>query len=262
VELLGELRGAIQDGQIVLHYQPQAVAETGRVVGVEALARWQHPERGLLGPYEFLPAAERSAIMRPLTLAVLDQALARASAWRASGLNLAMSVNLAAPNLVDTDLCPAVEKLLERWDVEPGQLRLEITENTAMLDPARAMEVLAALKELGCEIALDDFGTGRASLAYLKELPVDELKIDRSFVMAMASSRDDAAIVRSTVDLGRRLGLRVVAEGVESAADWDELRVVGCHLIQGFHLARPMPADELTAWLAARETAPAGEVAA
>ena len=193
--------------------------------------------------------------MRPLTMRVLRLARDQASAWLRAGRPLAVSVNLAAANLLDARFPDEVAALLRGSDLPPELLRLEITEDTIMTDPVRVLDVLARLSELGLSFSLDDFGTGYSSLAYLKRLPVQELKIDRSFVMQMDADPDDAAIVRSTVGLARSLGLRVVAEGVESAAAWDALAGFGCHLAQGYLLARPLPAGELEAWLATREPA-------
>ena len=247
--LIGELRRAIDQGELTLHYQPQVEPETGRVGGVEALLRWQHPERGLVPPDEFIPLAERTGLIRPLTLWVLDAALRQCASWRRAGLDLWVSANLSAANLVDGDTPRQIEQLLRRWDVPPSLFRLEITETTAMADPARTHAVLARLDAMGVQLAIDDFGTGYSSLAYLKRLPVHELKIDRSFVSNMAHDPNDEVIVTSTIDLGHNLGLRVVAEGVEDQDTLDELVRRGCDLAQGYHFTRPLPPAELRAWL-------------
>jgi diguanylate cyclase (GGDEF)-like protein len=252
LRLLGELRGAIDEGQLVLHYQPKVALDRDQVIGVEALVRWDHPRRGLLPPSEFVPLAERTGMISHLTHWVLDTALAQCRAWRDSGVDLPVAVNLAAPNLVDAGLPDMVAGLLERWDVPGERLECEISEHTVMADPERALDVMERLRALGVRLSLDDYGTGRASLAYLKSLPLDEVKIDRSFVSGMASHADDAAIVRSTIELARNLGLGVVAEGVESEAILRDLADLSCDIAQGFFLSRPLPARELDAWMAAR----------
>ena len=216
LQLLGELRAAIGAGELVLHYQPKVDVATQRVIGVEALVRWQHPVHGLLGPVEFVPLAERTGAIGDLTRWVLDNALAQARVWRDAGLDLTMAVNLAAPNIADATLPDAVAELLERHGVPGDRLECEISEHTVMADPRRAMAILERLRALGVRLSLDDFGTGHSSLSYLKRLPLDEVKIDRSFVMGMTDDDNDAAIVRTTIDLARNLGLEVVAEGVES----------------------------------------------
>ncbi len=247
--LIGELRRAIDQGELTLHYQPQVEPDTGRVGGVEALLRWQHPERGLVPPDEFIPLAERTGLIQPLTLWVLDAALRQCASWRRAGLDLWVSANLSAANLVDGDTPREIERLLRRWGVPPALFRLEITETTAMADPARTGAVLSRLDAMGVQLAIDDFGTGYSSLAYLKRLPVHELKIDRSFVSNMANDPNDEVIVTSTIDLGHNLGLRVVAEGVEDQDTLDELVRRGCDLAQGYHFTRPLPPAELRAWL-------------
>jgi diguanylate cyclase (GGDEF)-like protein len=250
--LAAELQDAITNGSLTLHFQPKASLRTGAIVGVEALVRWQHPERGLLPPAEFVPLVERSGLGRMLTLEVIDQALRAERAWRAEGLELTVAVNTSAATLLDVRFPDDVAGLLQRWAAPAGVLGLELTEETIMTDPQRAQDVLARLSEIGVDLSLDDFGTGYSSLSMLKRLPVRELKIDRSFVMGILDDRGDAAIVRSTVDLARNLGLRVVAEGVESAEAWDLLARWGCDLAQGYHLSRPIPLGELLALLQAQ----------
>jgi len=247
--LLAELRRAIEQGELVLHYQPKASLEDGRVHSVEALVRWQHPERGLLPPVEFVQFAEHTGLMRPLTLYVLDRALEQCARWRSEGIVLGLAVNLSARDLCDVALPMEVAELLEKWHVEPCLLELEVTESTILADPLRARAVLTRLGELGVRIAIDDFGSGYTSLGYLKRLPIDVLKIDKSFVLGMAGDESDAVIVRSAIDLGHNLGLEVVAEGVESNAIWRNLAGLGCDVAQGFYLARPMPSDTLVGWL-------------
>jgi diguanylate cyclase (GGDEF)-like protein/PAS domain S-box-containing protein len=247
--LLGQLRRALAAGELVVHYQPKADVRSGRVVGVEALVRWQHPEYGLLGPGEFVPLAETTGLIRPLTSHVLEAALLQCRAWLDAGRELSVAVNLSTRCLLDLALPDQVTGLLEDAEVAPGGLLLEITESSIMTDPARALEILNRLHALGVQLAIDDFGTGYSSMAYLKNLPVQELKVDRSFVQHLRDSQSDAVIVRSTVDLGHNLGLRVVAEGVEDEATLHELANLACDSVQGYYLAKPMPAAQLDAWL-------------
>jgi len=246
--LLADLRGAIDRDELVLHYQPK-VNLAGGIDGAEALLRWQHPERGLIPPAEFIPLAEQTRLMRPLTLWVLEAALRQSREWRRGGLDIALAVNLSAANLADPALPDDIAELLRRMDVPPERLTLEITESTAMADPSRAQALLVRLRDLGVGLSIDDFGTGHSSLAYLSSLPVTELKIDRSFVMSIVRDLDDAVIVRSTIDLGHNLGLRVVAEGVEDDETLHWLTDHGCDLAQGYGLTRPLPAADLAQWL-------------
>jgi diguanylate cyclase (GGDEF)-like protein len=250
--LLSELRNAIDHDQLVLHFQPKVALGSRRVIGVEALVRWQHPERGLLGPGDFLGIAERTGLIADVTRWVLDAAVRQCAEWRERGIELPVAINLAAANIVDMTLPDAVEETLRRWDVPGELLECEISEDTVMGDPRRATEVLERLRAIGVRLSLDDFGTGHSSLTYLKQLPLDEVKIDRSFVTGMAVDPSDAAIVRSTIDLARHLGLDVVAEGVESEEVLDVLVALECDVAQGFLLSRPLPADQLDGWLAAR----------
>jgi diguanylate cyclase (GGDEF)-like protein len=247
--VLGELRGALERRELEVHYQPKAELRSERVTGVEALVRWRHPTRGLLPPDRFIPMAYQTGLIRPLAFYVLDVSLRQRRAWADAGRELTMAVNLSAPNLLDSRLPDDVRRLLEETATPPDALRLEVTETGIMVDPARAGEVLKRLAEIGVGLSLDDFGTGHSSLAHLKRLPVSEMKIDRSFVLAMQAGVVDAAIVRSTVELAERLGIRTVAEGVETAEVWDQLSEWGCVEAQGFLLSRPVPAEELTAWL-------------
>jgi diguanylate cyclase (GGDEF)-like protein len=250
--LLTELRRAIDRGQLLLHYQPKADLRTGEITGVEALVRWQHPERGLIPPDEFIPPAQKTGVIAPLTMFVLEEALRQCRAWALQGLELCVAVNLSTRHLLDVHLPDTVGELLARWQVPPSGLELEITESTILADPVRAMQVLSRLSRMGVRLAIDDFGTGYSSLAYLKRLPVDELKIDKSFVLGMDENENDAVIVRSTIDLGRNLGLRVVAEGIETGKAWHRLAALGCDTAQGYYLSPPVPAAQLTEWLQAR----------
>ena len=247
--LLGGLRRALERNELVLHYQPKADLHSGQVLGAEALVRWQHPAHGLLGPGEFIPLAERTGLIHPLTRWVLDAALRQAAEWRRAGHHLSIAVNVSTRSLLDHDFPEQVADRLATWQVPAGSLVLEVTESAVMADPALALEVLGRLHALGVGLAVDDFGTGYSSMAYLKALPVDELKVDRSFVGQMTTSNSDAVIVRSTIDLGHNLGLHVVAEGVENQATWEELAALGCDTAQGYHLGRPMPAADLERWL-------------
>jgi EAL domain-containing protein (putative c-di-GMP-specific phosphodiesterase class I) len=250
--LVAELRTALQSGQLEVHVQPQARLSDGAVVSGEALVRWLHPERGLVTPDEFIPVAERSGLIAPLTSRVLELSVRAIADWRAAGHDLGLAVNLSTRSLHDADLVEEVTRLLGRYDVPADRLTLEVTEGSVMADPARATALLHQLRDLGVRLSVDDFGTGYSSLSYLKRLPVHEVKIDRSFVANLGERADDVAIVRAIVDLGRHLGLEVVAEGVEDQETWDLLASMGCHLVQGWHLARAMPADDLVPWLHAR----------
>jgi diguanylate cyclase (GGDEF)-like protein len=253
--LAGALRQAIVDGEIVLYFQPKAELGTGRIIGVEALARWQHPELGLIGPTEFVPIAEQTGLIGPLTSHVLDEALRQVSEWRDEGLELSVAVNLSARSFLDAQLAAEIPLLLERRGVEARLLELEITESMLMIDPGRAKATLDRLSAIGLSLSVDDFGTGYSSLANLKRLPVHGIKIDKSFVMDMAHDPSDAAIVRSTIDLAHNLGLRVVAEGVENRESWRRLREQGCDLAQGYHVSRPLPGEELGRLIVAHEAA-------
>jgi diguanylate cyclase (GGDEF)-like protein len=244
-----ELSKAIQNKEVILYYQPKADMRTGRIIGVEALARWQHNYRGIVPPDEFIPLAEQTQLIRPLTINLLDEALRQSAVWSKKGLNLKIAVNLSSRNLLDLTLPEEVARLLQKWQVEPALLELEITESTIMADARRALTVLSTLNGMGVGLAIDDFGTGFSSLSYLKRLPVKEIKMDKSFVMKMAMDENDAAIVRSTIDLSHNLGLRVVAEGVETEAIWNQLTTLGCDLAQGYYLNRPVPPEDLEVWL-------------
>jgi diguanylate cyclase (GGDEF)-like protein/PAS domain S-box-containing protein len=250
--LVGELRRAMAQGELVLHYQPKAILENAEVRSVEALVRWRHPERGLLFPDAFIPIAQETSLIGPLTLHILELALRQGRAWCEEGLPLRIAVNLSMRNLLDREFPRRLELLLESC----GLLELEVTESAMLANPKRAKLVLGELSALGVRLSIDDFGTGFSSLSYLRELPVDEIKIDRSFVMGMEQEGADVAIVRSTIDLGRNLGLDVVAEGVETQETWDRLRDLGCRTAQGYFLSRPVEPAVLAAWLGARRVSP------
>jgi diguanylate cyclase (GGDEF)-like protein len=251
--LAGDLRAALEREEFVLHYQPKVDLRTDAVAGAEVLLRWAHPVHGWLPPDEFIPLAEHTGVIVPLTNYVFEHALRQMGAWRAQGLDIGVAVNLSARTLIERDLPDRIEAMCQRWAVPTNRLVLEITESMVVADPARALPILARLHELGVEIAVDDFGTGFSSMDYLKRLPVKEVKIDRSFVTTMATDARDAAIVRCTIDLARSLGLRVVAEGVETPNVRARLTTLGCDQAQGFSFSRALPAAEFTAWLAARE---------
>ncbi len=254
--LVPELRAALESGDIVVHVQPKARLATGEVVGVEALVRWEHAQMGTIRPDEFVPVAERSGLIGPLTSTVLSGALAAYRDWRTAGHDLHIAVNLSTRSLHDVDLVDEVARGLRRYGVPGDRLTLEVTEGSVMADPGRAIAVLHQLRELGVRLSVDDFGTGYSSLSYLKKLPVQEVKIDRSFVSGLADDAGDVAIVRAIVDLGRHLGLQVVAEGVEDQATWDLLAGMGCDLVQGYLLGRAMPVGELPDWLDRRAAEP------
>jgi diguanylate cyclase (GGDEF)-like protein len=247
--LAGELRRAISDRELVVHYQPKANLERGEVISVEALVRWRHPELGLLPPSEFVPMAEQTGQIRPLTLFVLDEAAGQAREWASVGLELGVAVNLAMANLIDSQLPDDVAAVLAKHKLPPSRLILEITENVVMADPARTLAILERLRSLGVGLSLDDFGTGHSSLAYLRQLQVDELKIDRSFVTDMVRDGQNAAIVRSTIELAHAVGVRIVAEGVEDADTLFELKAMGADEVQGFYLSPAVPAAEIVAML-------------
>ncbi len=247
--LVSQVRPAIESRQFVLHYQPKVRLADSRAVGVEALARWQHPERGLVQPDAFIPLVEQTVLLRPLTYHVLDQAMQQWHVWARRGLQIEVAVNLSARSLLDAELPEHVATLLERWGMPPRLLTLELTESFLMAESARSIGVMAELSSVGVRLSVDDFGTGYSSLSYLKRLPIDEIKVDRSFVTNMQRDTNDAMIVRATVELGRNLGLQVVAEGVEDPATLRELTEIGCDLAQGFLIARPLPPGEATRWL-------------
>jgi diguanylate cyclase (GGDEF)-like protein len=249
--LLGDLRHAIGNDELVLHYQPKIGARRGEVHSVEALVRWVHPTRGLVPPDQFIPIAETTGVIHPLTAEVLRQALRQARIWHERGWSIPVAVNVSAASLHDLGFPGEVRRLLEATGVPAKLLSIELTESALMTDPTRARAILEDLSAMGISLSIDDFGTGYSSMAYLKALPVRELKIDRSFICGMASEHSDVVLVQSAVDLGHNLGLHVVAEGVEDEATLSTLRDMGCDLIQGFHVCRPGSAAEIELWLAA-----------
>jgi diguanylate cyclase (GGDEF)-like protein len=261
--LLGQVRGAIERDEFELHYQPKVDLHRGQVCGVEALLRWRHPEQGLLMPASFIPVIERTALIGPLTTMLIDRALDQMASWRAQGIDLDVAVNLSARNLVDLDLPGQVAAALHRHEIPAQRLTLEVTESATMLDPTRAAETLAALREIGSRVSIDDFGAGNASIGYLSSLPATELKIDRSFIAGVCKDERACAIVRSVIDLARNLGLQVVAEGIETEGVMERVRELDCDVAQGYFISRPLPAAELAAWLrSTRVGAPAGPTGA
>ncbi len=248
LSLLTELRQALERNELRLYLQPKLILGTSRVGGAETLVRWQHPQRGLVPPMEFIPFAEQTGFIRQMTMWVFEEAARHWLLLQAEGIPLILSVNLSTRDLLDTELPQKFDALLVKHRVPAEAFCLEITESAIMDDPQRALGTLNRLAGLGFKLSIDDFGTGYSSLAYLKRLPVHELKIDKSFVMSMETDQDDAKIVRSTIDLAHNLGLTVVAEGVENAKVWELLRELNCDEAQGYHMGKPMPADQFHAW--------------
>lgn len=258
--LIEALRQAIAGKNLQLYYQPKADVKTGAVQSVEALARWHHPLYGPIPPDQFIPLAEQMGLIAPLTLWALETALQQCQAWRTAGQEITIAVNLSMWNVRDVTLPDTIRDMLHAYDIPASLLRVELTESTVMTDIHRTMDVLNRLVDLGVHIAVDDFGIGYSSLAYLKRLPVDELKIDRSFVQHMMSNQADTAIVRSTVALAHHLGLQVVAEGVEDEETWQQLAECDCDIIQGYYLSRPIPAAEFEQWLQRRNAGSSSDV--
>jgi diguanylate cyclase (GGDEF)-like protein/PAS domain S-box-containing protein len=249
LSLAVELRGAIERNELELYYQPKLHMQSGLMTRCEVLMRWNHPRRGLLGPAAFIPLAERTGLIRSLTDWLLDRALEQCSRWREAGAPIHVAINISAKSLLDQSLPEKVEDALARWGVDARFLKIEITESSIMADPAHALAILSMLQSMGVRLSVDDFGTGYSSLTHLRELPIDEIKVDKSFVMGMATSDADLAIVRTVIDLAHNLGKQVCAEGVETEDAWQKLRDLRCDLAQGFWIARPMPAAELMQWL-------------
>ena len=249
--LLTDLRAAIEAGEIELAFQPDVEVATGKVLRVEALARWTHATRGPIGPDRFIPLAERSGLIGALTRAVLEKAVAQAAAWRASGIDLPVAVNLSVQDLLDRGLPFTIDDLLRRHSLPASFLSVELTESVLMSEMDRAVPTLSTLRSLGVEVAIDDFGTGYSSLRYLAHLPADRIKIDRSFIREMANDRGASAIVRAAIDLAHDLKLEVVAEGVEEPIEWAQLLEMGAESVQGYFISRPLPAAAIPDWLAA-----------
>jgi EAL domain-containing protein (putative c-di-GMP-specific phosphodiesterase class I) len=222
---------------------------SGQICGAEALVRWIHPERGFIPPDQFVAIAEKVGLIEPLTLWVLNRALEQCAFWNTKKLPLGIAVNLSALSLQDERMISSVKNALKDWKVSPTSLSLELTESAVMEDPQQALEVLSDLDGMGVKLSVDDFGTGYSSLSYLKRLPVDEIKIDRSFVMEMLSDKNDEAIVKSTIDLAHNMSLKVIAEGIEDQATYDRLKNMGCDMGQGFFMGRPVASDDFAKWM-------------
>ncbi len=249
LSLLPQLKLALENGELQLYYQPKIDLMTNRSIGVEVLARWHHKEKGFIPPDVFIPIAEQTGLIKQLTYWVLDTAMQQHTQWAKLGLDITIAVNLSAKNLADDDLPSIINQKLDKFSVAPENLILEITETSIISDPAKALEVLTRLDDMGITLSIDDYGTGYSSLAYVKKLPVDEIKIDRSFVANIMLNQDDAVIVKSTINLAHDLGMGIVAEGVEDKATADRLRELKCDYVQGFYFSRPLPVEQATEWL-------------
>ncbi len=254
LQLIRDLGRAIRSDELVLHYQPQLELQTGQVAGAEALVRWIHPTKGSMPPGRFIQLAEKTLLIHALTERILRDAVRQAHAWERAGMPITVSVNLSTANLHNPELPCLVERLLEESGLPPALISLEVTDSAILAAPREAATALAALRALGLRIAIDDFGLGYSSMAFLRELPVDEVKIDRSFVFGMLKDPRDASIVEATIRLCRGLGLAVTAEGIEDESTYARLQAAGCTYAQGFYLARPMPADQLEGWIRSRAT--------
>ncbi len=250
LELSGALGRAIREGELRLYYQPKVCLKTNCVYGYESLVRWQHPELGFVSPTEFVPIAEASNMIYPLTVWVMRETIKQCADWQKNGLNMVVAMNLSARNLLDERIVSNIESALKEYELDGSFIEMEITESMIMSDPARAQDALEKISALGIKLSVDDFGTGYSSLAYLKRLPVQELKIDMSFVKNMLDSDQDAIIVNSTIQLAHNLGLKVVAEGVENEAVFEKLKTLGCDSAQGFYISEPLPSEKAEAWLA------------
>ncbi len=242
--LMSEFRAAIENQSLEVLYQPKVDVQTNEIIGAEALLRWNHPDRGCIEPEEFIPLAEQTGLIKPLTSWVLEKAVQQCIEWKKIWPNFNMSVNLSVHNLHDVALLDQVRRMIKEYDMQPSCLTLEVTEGDIMTDPIRAKEILEALSMMGVTISIDDFGTGYSSLSYLKQLPVEEIKIDKSFVMEMIDDENDAVIVKATIELAHNLGLKIVAEGVKDQETWDRLRLLNCDIAQGFFISRPITAQE------------------
>ncbi|MEI8574109.1 bifunctional diguanylate cyclase/phosphodiesterase [Methylomonas sp. LW13] len=249
--LMSELRQAIEKEQLHVYYQPKVSVQTGQVYGAEALVRWQHPKHGFIAPDEFIPMAERTRVIKHLTAWMLKQSFKHCAEWRKRGWELIISVNLSAKDLHDPELPDVMAGVAAAANIKPGWMMLEITESSIMTDPERAMEVIQRLNEMGYKLSIDDFGTGYSSLAYLKRMPLTELKIDKSFVVDLLHSENDAVIVKATINLAHNLGLQVTAEGVETQEIIEKLSTYRCDLAQGYLFSKPMPFEAFGAWVEA-----------
>ncbi|MEP7059773.1 MAG: EAL domain-containing protein, partial [Actinomycetota bacterium] len=251
--LISHVRPALENDEFVLFYQPKVRLSDGKVAGAEALIRWEHPELGLVPPDEFIPLVEKTVLLRPLTAFVMEEAMRQWREWADRGVRLQIAVNISVRSLLDGQLPGQVAAVLEKYQVPPAFLKLELTESFLMADSGRSTGVLDAISDVGVNLSIDDFGTGYSSLSHLKRLPIQEIKIDRSFVMNMLVDANDSMIVRATVELGKNLGLQVVAEGVEDRETWDLLASFGCDEAQGYFFSRPIPSGEFWRWLSVRD---------
>jgi diguanylate cyclase (GGDEF)-like protein len=249
LSLTVELRSAMRRNELELFYQPKRHLRTGLMTRAEVLLRWQHPTRGLLVPAYFIPIAERTGLIKPMTDWILDRALGQVRAWQDAGAPVHVAVNVSAKSLQEQTLPQRVQALLDKWKIDPRFLKIEITESSIMADPAHALAIMSMLQSMGVRLSIDDFGTGYSSLTHLRQLPVDEIKIDKSFVIGMATSEADAAIVRTVIDLAHNLGKQVCAEGVEEPDTLRRLKEMGCDLAQGYWISRPTNAEEFMQWL-------------
>ncbi len=249
LSLISDFHEALEQNKLCLYYQPKIDVKSGRVIGAEALLRWQHPERGFIPPDELIPLAEKTGMIKELTRWVLQTAMQQCAHWIENGYELSIAVNLSMWDLLNPQLADYIKELFEHYAIGPQHLLLEITETAMMADPEHAIETMNQLAAMNIKLAVDDFGTGFSSLSYLKKMPIDELKIDKSFVMDMCDNDHDAVLVRSTIDLSHNLGLTVVAEGVEDQEIWDLLEILGCDKLQGYFIARPMEASLVEDWL-------------
>ena len=245
IAMAAELRGAIEDRELVLFYQPKSSLQGGQIHGAEALVRWIHPQKGMIPPDHFIPLAEQTDLMKPLTMYVVEEAAKQVAEWRGRGLDMCVAVNVSARNLSDAAFPEEIKTVLDAHAADPTWIEFEVTESTVINDPSRAILVLQELCDMGIRIAIDDYGAGYTSLSYLTRLPIHSLKIDKSFVQNMSEQRQDGLIVKSTIELGRGLGLDVIAEGVETQGVWDELADLGCDYAQGYFVSKPVPAAEL-----------------
>jgi EAL domain-containing protein (putative c-di-GMP-specific phosphodiesterase class I) len=248
LSLMAELRHAIAENQLRLYCQPKADMPSGRVRSAETLVRWVHPERGLIMPDRFIPLAERTGLINPLTYWVLNAALGQSYAWREEGVELPLAVNLSARNLLDPRLLDRLAGLIATWGAKPEWLQFELTESALMQDPAGALDVLQRLSDMGFRLYVDDFGTGYSSLSYLQKLPIDAVKIDKSFVLGMQTDTDSGIIVRSTIEMAHHIRLEVVAEGTENRSLWDQLLGFGADVAQGSYISEPIPVGQFRDW--------------
>jgi len=249
LSLVVEMRTAIERNEFELYYQPKRHLHSGLVTRVEVLVRWNHPRRGLLMPVSFVPIAERTGLIKPMTDWILDKALQQCREWQDAGAPIHVAVNVSAKSLLEETLPSKVQSLLDKWNIDPRFLKIEITESSIMADPAHALAIMSMLQSMGVRLSVDDFGTGYSSLTHLRELPIDEIKIDKAFVLGMLTSDADAAIVRTVIDLAHNLGKQVCAEGVEDAETMRRLEEMGCDLAQGYYISRAVPAAQLMTWL-------------